>query len=384
MHRIRHVLRLVSILLATLALVAAVRAGTANAFTQQEFRRLATYDGFSGTACVGSPAGLSGDYSFWAGLLPAEASAQGWTGTQGYGNGWYVAIAKSFYYNGTGTVQVGYNFASDLEPNKDFAKVAVDLTGNGSACGVVAETYTGTHVAGSGVVVLDPSAVPPTMRSTAGTYTIYFLVTSDEAGSDEDGGYSSSCGAFAVDDISVVGGGNNSLDDFEASADGWVPVPCLVSPDCKMSQVNFDCTNGTLSATQDPVTVGPGDYLAWLPGAASPCATACGAATFEITFPPDANLFPSGYTTGKIDINDVACQILIPTAATAGTYKYDITVYDNTGTVCSALSPNPLDPYIVVAGGAAVPGLRTKATLLLLLIMTGAAAWALRRRAAEA
>jgi hypothetical protein len=51
-------------------------------------------------------------------------------------------------------------------------------------------------------------------------FTLKFCVESDGLYSDEDGLYATSCGAFAVDDVWVVGGGVNDLQDFEAG-DGY-------------------------------------------------------------------------------------------------------------------------------------------------------------------
>ncbi len=192
---------------------------------QDRFRRLGTGD-FSGTACVGSAAGLGGGYSFWCGLLEPEADSLCWAAGRGYGNYWSICIEKTFNYDGADTVALSYDFYSDTETGYDSSLVLVDTTGVGSAPDVQVAGYTGIVPASHEDLVLIPGA---SMRSTAGSYRVKFCFHSDEAYSDEDGLYATDCGPFAVDDVAVVGGGVSDVSDFEAGEDGWtavsIPVP---------------------------------------------------------------------------------------------------------------------------------------------------------------
>ena len=72
--------------------------GFDNTFTSVPyFRRLTVSDTRWGSAvCVGTPAGLGGNASFWAGVFPAEANALCYGSGQGYGNAWNLCIEHAF------------------------------------------------------------------------------------------------------------------------------------------------------------------------------------------------------------------------------------------------------------------------------------------------
>jgi len=194
---------------------------------EQRFRRLSTID-FSGTPCVGSPAGLGGQYSFWAGRLQEEADSLCWAGGQGYGDNWHICISKDFPYDDDGCLRIEYSFFNDSESGYDSTCVLVDTTGTGLSEGVLARGYTGT-VDGTAGDVLDLQEGID-LRSDAGPIRIGFCFKSDGLYSDEDGYSPTSCGGFAVDDIVVsttaCGGSLVDVSDFEGGADGWeVEVP---------------------------------------------------------------------------------------------------------------------------------------------------------------
>ncbi len=189
------------------------------------FRRLAASD-FSGPACVGSAVGLEGSASLWCGVLAEEAAALCY-GDQGpgYGNNWSLCMAKTFDLISGGVVSVGFDFTVETEPGYDFAYVRVDTTGDGSAADLQLAAYTGTVGATHAVLDLVPGT---TLRSAPGPFTIKFCVETDGAYSDEDGVMPSGCGAFALDEVSVTGGGVNDLQDFESGNGGWsrvLPLP---------------------------------------------------------------------------------------------------------------------------------------------------------------
>jgi M6 family metalloprotease-like protein len=156
---------------------------------------------------------IAGNYSMRCGLLAAEATARNWASGSGYGNGWDETVSREFSYNGAGSVALSYKYSYDLEPGYDYAYTNVTVGGTTTMLAV----YNGT-VAGTANIDLTPylGGVPT-------TYTISVRVTSDPGWSDEDGLNATACGAFVLDDISVVGGGENYATDFETREDGWAP-----------------------------------------------------------------------------------------------------------------------------------------------------------------
>jgi M6 family metalloprotease-like protein len=153
---------------------------------------------------------LQGAYSLRCGLLTAEANNRNWAAGSGYGNRWDTTVARDFEYNGMGSVALQYKYSFDLETSYDFAYGQIAVNGTKSTFA----TYNGT-ASGTENVDLTP------YLSGAGTYTVSFRVASDGAWSDEDGSYATACGAMALDDIYVVGGGENYFTDFETREDGW-------------------------------------------------------------------------------------------------------------------------------------------------------------------
>jgi hypothetical protein len=185
----------------------------------QRFRRLSALD-FSGSPCVGSPAGLGGQYAFWAGLLAGEADSLCWAGGRGYGNNWFICISREFQYDDAGCLRLEYSFFTETEEDYDSMLVVVDTTGAGIPGGSI-RGYTGTV---GGTLALDLQEGVD-LRSDAGPIRVSFCLKSDATGSDEDGQTATSCGGFAVDDIVVsttsCGGGLADSSDFEGGTDGW-------------------------------------------------------------------------------------------------------------------------------------------------------------------
>jgi flagellar hook capping protein FlgD len=180
------------------------------------FRRLTANDPrWGSTVCVGAAAGLGGNASFWAGVFPAEATALCYGGGQGYGNAWKVCIEHAFDYAG-GSMTLGFDYRSETEPDFDYSTVYCDTSGAGDDVEVV--SYTGSR-SGKKYLSLDAGYSLPVVPK---PIKIKFCVTSDGAWSDQDGLFPTSCGAFALDNIQVLGVGIHSFSDFESSDDGWV------------------------------------------------------------------------------------------------------------------------------------------------------------------
>jgi M6 family metalloprotease-like protein len=151
--------------------------------------------------------------SMRCGLHPAEASARGWPGGEGYGNGWTERVSREFTYDGSaGPIWLDYDYRYDSEPGYDYtyAQIDVDGTVNNLA------TYNGT---GSGSAHIDMA--PYLVGSGVSTYTVQFEFQSDYAWSDEDNNYPSTCGPFVFDNLAVSGGGETYFTNFETSEDGW-------------------------------------------------------------------------------------------------------------------------------------------------------------------
>ncbi|HEX6791862.1 MAG TPA: M6 family metalloprotease domain-containing protein [Candidatus Krumholzibacteria bacterium] len=152
---------------------------------------------------------IAGKYSMRCALTESEAAGRNWPGGSGYGNRWDQLLTRDFDYT-DGSVTLSYTYAYETERNFDFAYARVRTGGVTTTLA----TYQGT---GSGSEVLDitPFLVPHT------PYTIEFRFTSDGGYSDEDGSKPTTCGAFIVDDIAVMGGGVTHTANFETREDGW-------------------------------------------------------------------------------------------------------------------------------------------------------------------
>jgi hypothetical protein len=182
------------------------------------FRRLGVSDPrWTAPVCVGTPAGLQGNYSFWAGVFPQEASALCYAGGQGYGNAWRVCIEKSFSY-ASGNATLSFQYKNETEDGFDYTHVYCDTTGAGTDVEII--SYTGA-VSGTANLVLTSGQELP--RS-AKPVKIKFCVASDGAWSDQDGLNPTACGAFAVDRIMLTGALHDTSD-FELNEHGWVLSP---------------------------------------------------------------------------------------------------------------------------------------------------------------
>ncbi len=104
--------------------------------------------------------------------------------------------------------------------------------------------------------------------------------------------------------------------------------------------VDISCgASGDLQATPSNITASPGDWIRFAINV--DCDDFCSSSRRIVINAPDL-LDYSG--TG-----DVHCSVKIPTSATAGSYKYSVTMNSTGSTLCTAITNNPLDPYITVA-----------------------------------
>ena len=183
------------------------------------FRRLAASDPRWDAVCVGAAGGLSGEYSYWAGVFPDEADSLCFIRGQGYGNEWRICLEHPFQYTG-GSMSLSFRYRVDIEPRFDYVFVYMDTTGNDDDAEFM--SFTGTRE-GQVYRALTPGEELP--ATAPRTITLKFCLETDGAWSDADGMHPTTHGAFAIDDILVAGGGVYSLATFETGDDGWVLTP---------------------------------------------------------------------------------------------------------------------------------------------------------------
>ena len=146
----------------------------------------------------------------YCGITNTEAALRNWASGGGYGNYWDTRMSREFNYNGTGSVALQYQYLYQTEPSYDYSIGSITVGSTTTDFAVYDGSATGTAN-----IDLTP------YLTSAGPYTITFRVTADGAYSDEDGNYPTSCGALVLDNISVVGGGENHFANFEVREDGW-------------------------------------------------------------------------------------------------------------------------------------------------------------------
>jgi len=173
-------------------------------FTEERFRR--------SNVCA-----IDGSWSLFCGLSEAEGTARGWRSPDpggGYGSNWRETVERDFHYTGVGSVSMGYDYRYDTEAGFDSAFAVIEVMGSET----IVAAYSGQ---GSGTASHDLTPYLGALSGVGGDYTLKFRVVSDLAFADDDSLYDSSCGALAVDNVSVTGGGEAYTTDFEAYADGW-------------------------------------------------------------------------------------------------------------------------------------------------------------------
>lgn len=180
------------------------------------FRRISSTDPRWGpSVCVGTAGGLGESYSFWAGVFPSEADSLCYPAGQGYGNTWNLCIQQTFAYTG-GSVTLDYDYANETESGYDFSTVQVE--GGGTVSEVA--SYDGSAWGHETILLTAGTELPIPPDSVS----IRFCFDSDPAWSDEDGLNPTTCGAFAVDNISLTGGIVYATD-FELDDGGWSLLP---------------------------------------------------------------------------------------------------------------------------------------------------------------
>jgi M6 family metalloprotease-like protein len=147
-----------------------------------------------------------------------DAGGRRWPGGAGYGNMWNETMSRTFRFNGAGSVILGYDIATDLESDYDFAYVLLENSTRSDIDTLA--SYTGRNQLAPQTLDISPYLQD---EGFAYDYTITFALASDFNYSDEDGWYDSDpASALVVDNISILGGGEDYSTDFEEDVGGWL------------------------------------------------------------------------------------------------------------------------------------------------------------------
>jgi hypothetical protein len=174
---------------------------------------------------------LSGAQSLWIGAQVLEAYDYRYDCEAGYANGWdQRAISEPLPYDGSGAIQLSFLYYQDSEAGYDGTQVYLVredgsrllLNPSGGDLGFTGRI--GIDAQGIITPALFERSVTP--AEIGGAQQVRFLVefTSDGGWSDEDCGYATPKGPFAIDDISVEGGGIDRIYTFETGDQGWVAM----------------------------------------------------------------------------------------------------------------------------------------------------------------
>jgi FlgD Ig-like domain len=110
--------------------------------------------------------------------------------------------------------------------------------------------------------------------------------------------------------------------------------------------VEISCgATGSLVATPSNITANPGDWVRFTIN--TDCDDFCSSSRQIAIDAPDLLLTYTGR-------GDAHCSVKIPSNAAAGQYKYSVTLYTSGTNLCTAVTSNPLDPYITVASVSGV------------------------------
>ncbi len=153
-------------------------------------------------------------YKMHCGLTEAEATARGWPGGAGYGNMWDESVRRDFSYNGSDPVTLEYDYMIYSEQGYDFGYIKIDVNGT-------VTTLAQYDNVGAGHAVIDLTPYVSLERRVT-NYTLIAQFQSDMGYSDEDGSFDSgAAGPFAIDNVSVTGGGESHFANFESYENGW-------------------------------------------------------------------------------------------------------------------------------------------------------------------
>lgn len=181
---------------------------------------------------------ITGAKSLWVGADLAQANALCWSCGAGYGNAWCQRVTSpTLAYNGSGDVAISFKYFQKSEPCFDGTQVYLRRADNTETMlnPYPPNTCTGNLPYTGGFTDSIGSYTAPatytrtiTAAEIAGAQNIHiiFEYSSDGGWSDEDGDFCTSQGPFAMDDLSISGGGINITEGWEGGIGGWTPGLC--------------------------------------------------------------------------------------------------------------------------------------------------------------
>ncbi|KPJ61488.1 MAG: hypothetical protein AMJ46_02095 [Latescibacteria bacterium DG_63] len=176
------------------------------------------------TAEIGSCV-ITGNKSLFCGKTNAECVAQCYADLEGtgYGNLWnQIVVTETYSYTVGDSVRLDYSYANQTEPGHDFMYVILevyDTVGSRWENLDTLASYDG-EVSGSEYFYLHSYLMP---LGKDVDFRIKFQFKSDSGASDQDGLYSTTCGACVFDDYSLTGDVVD-FETFEGPAPGERPT----------------------------------------------------------------------------------------------------------------------------------------------------------------
>jgi M6 family metalloprotease-like protein len=155
---------------------------------------------------------LSGEYALVCGYSTEESENRNWAEV-GYGNAWRESMVRRFRRTGDGPITLTFDAVIDAEESYDFGYVLLETA-------VTADTLAG--YTGRGRMTGEAIELGDCLLHGTSDFVLRFLFVSDDTESNEDGYYDSAFGyGYAVDNVSVQGGGIDYFSGFEEDAGGW-------------------------------------------------------------------------------------------------------------------------------------------------------------------
>ncbi len=181
---------------------------------------------------------ITGSRSLWVGADKPQSDALCWDCGPGYANDWCQRVtSETLGYNGSGSVTLAMKYFMKAEPCYDGTQVFLRRSDNtelmlnaypeGECSNNLA--YTGGFTDSIGHYTAPATynrAITNVEFAGTTTYNIIIEFKSDGGWSDEDCNYATIWGPFGVDDITVVGGGENKSYTFEDGFQNWTPGFC--------------------------------------------------------------------------------------------------------------------------------------------------------------
>ncbi len=181
---------------------------------------------------------ISGARSLWIGGDREQSDDLCWQCGAGYGNDWCQRVtSETLTYNGSGSVTLSFKYFQQSEPCWDGTQIFLRRPDTSE---LMLNPYppntcdNNLAFVGGFTDSIGRFDLPATYTRViaeaefegAAAYTIVIEYIADVAWSDEDCQYATRWGPFGVDDITVVGGGENKTYSFETGLENWTPGLC--------------------------------------------------------------------------------------------------------------------------------------------------------------